>query len=191
MVGRDLCNLLPAVETRQVPTIGGMAAWRLPVLVVVLGACALAAGQWALVCGLAVLGALAASVDRSTVIELSGAGVARGFTLRGAFVGHARMLPWDAISEVTTVWRAPRDYSVLETFVSTEDGATIRFTSRMGFAAYRALIEEIVERAPVARRTGLTEQVLAERHRPMTTARRLALGATFVLLLGLILAAVA
>ena len=176
--------------------IGGMAAWRLPVLVVVLGLCALAAGQWALVCALALMGALATSVDRSTVIELSEAGVARGSTLAGALrgrahLGHAHALSWDAISEVTTVWRAPRDYSVLETFVSTPDGATIRFTSRMGFPAYRALIAEIVERAPVARRTGLTEQVLADRHRPATTARRVALGATFVVLLGLILAAVA
>ena len=172
-----------------------MAAWRLPVLVGVLGLCALAAGQWALVCGLALLGALATSLDRSMVIELSETGVARGSTLRGAlrggYLGHARALPWDAIIEVTTVWRAPRDYSVLETFISTSGGATIRFTSRMGFAAYRALIAEIVERAPVARRTGLTEQVLADRHRPATTARRVALGATFVVLLGLLLAAVA
>jgi hypothetical protein len=183
-------HLHARVETRRVPTIGGVAAWRLPALAAGLGLGALAVGEWALVCGLAMLGAIATSLDRSTVIELSRTGLARGFTLRGAFLGHARVVPWSAISEVSTIWRAPRDYSVLETFVSTGDGVTIRFSSRMGFAAYRALIEEIVQRAPVARRTGLTEQVLAERHRPLRTRRRVALGATFVVLAGLLLAAV-
>jgi hypothetical protein len=59
----------------------------------------------------------------------------------------------------------------------------------MGFAAYRTLIAHVVRRAPGARRTGLTDQVLAERHRPVRRGLRMALALTVVLLLAVVIAA--
>lgn len=176
------------MDTQRYPTIGGVSAWRIPVAMAVAMLCAIAISELVVACVIAVLSVVAASVDRSTVVEVSSAGLARGFTLRGAFLGPARVLPWQSVAEITTAWRAPRDYSVLETIVSAQDGMIVRFSSKMGLAAYRALIADVVRLAPGAQRTGLTDQVLAERHRPSRRGLRVALAVTFALLLAFLIA---
>ena len=156
------------MATRRFRAVGGVAALQIPVLVTVSMLCAIAAGEWTVVAAIALGGLVLAGLDARTVVEISPVGLTRGFTLRGAFVTPARVLAWRSVAEVTTAWRAPNDFSVLETVVSTHDGARITFSSRMGFAAYRALVAEVTRAAPAARRRGLTDAVLTD---PVTGPR--------------------
>jgi len=70
------------------------------------------------------------------------------------------------VEAIATRGRRPRDFTELETVVTDRAGESIRFGTSMGLEPYRALVEDVVRHAPYARREGLTDQLLAEAHRP-------------------------
>jgi hypothetical protein len=147
---------------RRYPGLGGLAAWRVPLLGGGIALGAAAAGDWVLVVASVVLGIVLEGLDRSVVLEVSPRGLARAFAVGGALVGPARAVAWDRVEEVRTSWRRPRDFTGLVTTVVGGDGADITFGTEMGLKPYSALVVEVVRRAPRARRTGLTERVVAE-----------------------------
>jgi hypothetical protein len=156
--------------SRRYRAVGGVTAWRVPILFGFAMLTLLSLGEWTAACVIAFVGLVYHTADRAAVLEVSPAGLARGFLVGTAFLGPARVLAWPLVEEVTTRWRGPRDFTVLETTVRSRDGITVRFTSRMGFPEYRALVAEVVRRAPTARRLGLTDEVLADP--PPATPRR-------------------
>jgi hypothetical protein len=160
------------MTARRYPLVGGLAVWRLPLLATASAACALSTGEWEVAAAIGLVAVALRGLDRGLTLESSPAGLARGFVFDGKFLGPSRTVPWGAIVEVRTAWRGPRDYSGLVTTVTARDGATIRFTSRMGLVAYRALLEDIAGRAPGARRCGLTAEVMLEALPPWLTHRR-------------------
>lgn len=145
---------------RRYPAIGGAAAWALPAVCAALALAAVASGELAL---LPIPVAAALLVDALTVVfETSPHALSRIVVLKGYPLGMPRVARWEDVSEIRTFWRAPTDYTGLVTTVVARDGETFTFGTRMGLGAYRALVCEIAERAPHARRVGLTEQLLAE-----------------------------
>ncbi len=149
-------------RVRRYPTLGGVAAWRIPALASVIIAIASLHGEWLAACFVAVAALVGVRLEGAVVVEVGPAGLTHGFALGRGFLGPAGVLPWRSIDEVQTRWRAPRDFSLLETIVTGHDGRSIRLTSRMGLSAYCEVIGDIVRHAPEARRTGLTDELLAE-----------------------------
>jgi hypothetical protein len=152
---------------RRYRLIGGLAGWRLPLLALLLLLCAAGLREWTLGAVVALLGATAAALERAHVIEVSSRGLSRGLDLGGRFMVVRAVLGWDRVTEVGSDWRRPHDATEIETTVSDRDGATIRFGTRMGLTAYRALLADVTRLAPGARRTGLTDQLLDESESPV------------------------
>ena len=148
-------------HAERYPLVAGVAIWRFPLLGGLLLAGGLSLGVWELA-ALSALGAiLATHLDRSQVIEVSPAGLCRGFLLGGRFVARGPVLAWPAIAEIQTSWRAP-DRAALETVVRDRHRSALRLSSAMGLRAYWTLLAEIARRAPAAARTELTPDVLAQ-----------------------------
>lgn len=164
-------------EPRRYRALGGLASWRVPLVVGVIALGAALAGHWTFACILAAAGLAARGLDRAVVLDVSAMGLSRGVAVAGAFLGPARVIAWRSVDEIATFGRGPRDFTALETVVSSRDAGSIRFSSRMGYAAYRALLAEVARRAPRARRTGLTDELLAATAPPprRLSARTLAL----------------
>jgi hypothetical protein len=127
-------------------------------------------GDWVAVLGLGAAGLLASRLERAAVIELTTVGLTRETRFAGVLVRPARVLPWHAIEEIRTAWRGPRDFTGLETVVRATSGDHVRFGTRMGLRAYRALVGEVARRARDAARTGLTDQLLSETPTPRRRA---------------------
>lgn len=143
--------------------VGGVAAWRIPVLCGLILFMVIANDEWAVACIVMAVAFVATSIQRLLVLDVSPTGLCRGLALGPAFLGPAAVLTWSSIAEISSQWRRPRDFTGLETVVVGVDGKTrIAFSSAMGLVTYRGLVAEVVRRAPHARRTGLTEQMLAE-----------------------------
>lgn len=173
---------------RRYPTVGGVAAWRVPVLTGLLVAGALALRTPDLALAALILGGLAHRLWRMGVVEVSPTGLTRGFLLRGTFLPGARVIPWLAVVEIHTEWCRPGDDSALETLVRDHDGTTIRISTAMGLASYLACLAAVARAAPVAARTGLTEAALAEGPPTRRGARAAAVtaGALALVLLALV-----
>jgi hypothetical protein len=147
---------------RRFAVVGGVAAWRLPVVTALLAAGALALDAWEALAAVVAAGGMAHHICRNLAIEVSPTTLTRGLALRGGFVGHAAVLPWPAVVDVRTDWCRPGDDLALETAILGADGTTIRFSTSMGLRAYWACLAEIAGRATGATRSGLTDTVLAE-----------------------------
>jgi hypothetical protein len=152
---------------RRYRVIGGVAGWRLPLLALLLLLCAAGLREWTLGAVVALLGATAAALERAQVLEVSPRGLSRGLDLGGRFLVVRVVLGWDTVAEVASDWRRPHDATEIETTVSDASGAWIRFGTRMGLTAYRALLADVARLAPGARRTGLTDQLLDESAAPV------------------------
>lgn len=167
--------------------VGGLAAWRAPLLCGGVAVGGALAGEWTVALGVVLVGLALEAMDTAVVFEVSSRGLARGLAVGGVLVGHARSVSWDAVEEIFTRWRRPGDFTVLETVVVTRGRERLTFGTRMGLAAYRSLLTLVVRHAPSARRTGLTEQVLAEvegrRARPSLGLRAVVLAGLALLLL--------
>ncbi len=147
--------------------VGGVAAWRVPMVFGFLTVAAAGGGEWSIACVLAAAGLVAHALEQGAVFAISPRGLTRGFVIGSSFVGPARIVPWASIAEIATGWRGGRDYTALETTVRSRDGSVLRFGSRMGLAAYQALLAEVNMHAPaMAVRSGLTQQVIEEARRP-------------------------
>jgi hypothetical protein len=146
---------------RRYPVVGGMAAWRLPLLasLLALAGVALDAGGWAL--GVLGFGWLANRLWQCVVVEVSPDGLARGLLVEGTFLRPPAAIAWSAVVAVETDWCDPGDHSGLETRVRGRDGTTIRLSTAMGCRGYWSCLEAIVRRAPGAARSGLTDATLA------------------------------
>jgi hypothetical protein len=168
--------------------LGGLAGWRVPLVAGVIAAGAVLAGHWTFACMLAAAGLAARSLDRAVVLDVSTMGLSRGVAVAGVFLTPARVIAWRSVDEIATFWRGPRDFTALETVVTSRETGSIHFSSRMGYAAYRALLTEVVRRAPRARRTGLTDELLAE---TAPTPRRLSARGVAVLVAAALMAALA
>lgn len=155
-------SLARSDRTRRYPILGGVAGHCVPVAIALLASRAFMQGEWDLAVGAGVLGGIAYRLWRSVVIEVSAPGLTRGFLLRGAFLGRATVILWPAVTEVYTRWCRPHDDSALETIVRGRDGAVIRLSTAMGLGVYFTCLAEVVQRAPGARRTGLTDAALAD-----------------------------
>lgn len=142
--------------------LGGMTAWLATALwgALVLGA--VAVGHWPLALVLAVIGGAVWSLDPSAVIELSPAGISRGFMLAGRYTRTPRVVAWSSVREILTRWQGPAGYTALATTVSDAEGNSLVFTTKMGLRAYRLLLRQVAAAAPEARQGGLTRQLLAE-----------------------------
>lgn len=149
-------------EPRRYRALGGLAGWRVPLVGGVIALGALLAGHWTFACILAAAGLAARGLDRAVVLDVSAMGLSRGVAVAGAFLGPARVIAWRSVDEIATFWRGPRDFTALETVVSSREAGSIHFSSRMGYVAYRELLADVARRAPGARRTGLTDELLAD-----------------------------
>jgi len=150
-------------DTRSFPALGGAAAWRVVLLFGPPTAVAAAVGEWEAAAALAALGFALDAMDRAVVFEVSPLALVRAVIIAGVHAAPARAIAWDTVDEITTRWRRPRDYTGLETVVTSRSGDRITFGSRMGLRPYCALLTEVVQRAPHARHTDLTDQLLRER----------------------------
>lgn len=146
---------------RRYPVVGGVAAWRLPVLTALLALAGLALDARGVAVAVVVLGWVGHRLWRSVVIEVSPDGLARGFALDGIALGRTTSMPWRSIVAVETDWWEPDDDHALETTVRSRDGTTIRLSTAMGLQSYWACLAEIVRRAPWAVRSELTDATLA------------------------------
>jgi hypothetical protein len=152
---------------RRYPVVGGLAAWRFPIVFGFLTAAAAGADEWSVACVLVATGLFAHALEQGAVIAISPRGLTRGFVIGSSFVGPARIVSWESIVEIATGWRGGGDYTALETTVHSRDGVVLRFGSRMGLAAYQVLLADVNMHAPVtAFRSGLTQQVIDEARRP-------------------------
>jgi hypothetical protein len=149
-------------HARRYPAIDGVAAWRIPIVAVAFVAAAAAVADWSIIAAIGVVALIAEVLERAVVFEVSTVGLVRAVVVGDALVGPARVIPWTAVAEVTTRWRGPGDFTVLETIIVGRHGDHLTFGSRMGLGAYRRLLAEVVRHAPQARRTGLTDELLAE-----------------------------
>jgi hypothetical protein len=147
---------------RRYRLIGGMAGWRLPLLALLLLLCAAGLREWALGAAVALIGATAAALERARVIEVSPGGLSRGLELGGRLLAVRVVLGWESVTDIESDWRRPGDQTEIETAVADRTGAWIRFGTRMGLPAYRALLADVTRLAPRARRTGLTDRLLEE-----------------------------
>lgn len=146
---------------QRYPVVGGIAAWRLPIVTASLALGGVALDAWGLAVGVAVLGWVGHCLWRSVVVEVSPDGLARGLALEGAFVGPTASITWSSVVAVETDWWEPNDRRALETSVQGRDGTTIRISTTMGLPSYWACLAEIVRRAPGAVHEGLTDATLA------------------------------
>jgi hypothetical protein len=176
---------------RHYPSIGGIAAWRIPVLAGVAAMIAAGGGEWAVALTIVGVSVVLGAPRLGRVVDVGPAGLTQGLALGvdgvrpPKFLGVPRVLPWGAIEEIGTTWARAGDYTALVTVVRSPGAGTIVFGSAMGLAAYRTLIADIVRRAPQARRTGLTDEVLvdADGRSPWRwSTERVAVGAAVVLL---------
>jgi hypothetical protein len=151
-----------APAPRLYPAVGGIFAWRVPGLTALFALCGLVVDGWVAAAFIGCLGLAGGAVERAVAFEATSAGLARVLTFAGVPLGSGRLLAWNSITRITTRWTRPRDFTALETIVIDESGESVRFGSRMGLAAYRALIADVARHAPAARREGLTDQILAE-----------------------------
>lgn len=152
---------------RRYRVIGGVAAWRFPMVFGFLTAAAAVAGEWTIACVVAATGVVVHAIEHGAVFVISPRGLTRGFLIGSSLVGPPRVVAWASIVEIATSWRGERDYTALDTTVRARDGEVLRFSSRMGLAAYQSLLADVSMRAPAtAVRSGLTEQVLEEAGRP-------------------------
>jgi hypothetical protein len=148
------------------------------------------AGAWDATVTAVVVGCVAHGLGRSLAIEIAPGGLTRGLCLNGGFLGPTTTMSWPAIAEIRTEWCRPGDDTAMQTVVRHRDGATIRFSTAMGIARYRRCLGEIADRALGARRSGLTDAILAEppagrRETLAAAATAAALGLTLVALVGL------
>lgn len=161
-------------RVRRYRVVGGAAAWCVPLATAGLVAAALALGPLELAVAVGVLGWVGHGVSRSLVVESAPAGLTRGAVLRGRFLGPATVMPWHAIVEVRTEWARWGDDSTLVTTVRDGDGGTVHFSTLMGLADFCACLADVVEHAPSARRSALTDMLLDEgppaRHHARATA---------------------
>jgi hypothetical protein len=174
---------------RRYPVVGGVAAWRVPLLTVLVASCALSLKAWDFAVSVAVLGYIAHELWRNVVLESSAVGLTRGFLLKGSFLGRTTVLPWPAIEEVHTDWCRPGDDLALETTVRGRDGTTLYLSTAMGLGPYWACLADVVHHAPRAVPSGLTEELLADgppgwRHGLSSTATAGALALVLVALVG-------
>jgi hypothetical protein len=146
---------------RRLPVIGGIAAWHVPLVATVLALGALGLGLLDLAVAVGLLGFVAQSLLRSVVIEISPGGLTRGFVLHGRFLGRTTVMTWDAVTSVHTDWRRPGDDIALATTVRDGRGGTIHFTTAMGLRDYWACLTFVAACVPAARRSGLTDAVVA------------------------------
>jgi hypothetical protein len=151
-----------AVEVRQFRVAGGIAAWPIPVASGILGLGAMALDALEIALAVALLGFVAQTLWLGRIVETSPVGLTRGFMLSGRFVGRATVIPWNAIASVHTEWRRPGDDTALETIVRDGDGRSIHLSTAMGLQDYWTCLAAIVGSTPLARRSGLTDAVVAE-----------------------------
>lgn len=173
--------------SRRFHAIGGMHAWAVPLVFAALTALAVAVGEGTLAALLAFVGVVGHTAQRSVIIDVSAAGVARVVTVGGTVL-HVRVIAWATVAHIVTAWRRPGDCTALFTRV-TGGAVAVTFTTRMGHASYRACLEAVARHAPAARRTGLTGQVLSEPACAWGGSRVGAAIATAVILLLVFLAA--
>jgi hypothetical protein len=83
------------------------------------------------------------------------------------------VMAWEAITDIRSTWRGPGDHTALETTVTDRAGGRIRFTSRMGLAAYRALLADVAGLAAASRHSGLTRRLIEEAAAPVQRRRAL------------------
>ena len=152
---------MAAASLRRIPVIGGIAAWPVPLAAVTLGLGALGLGLLEIAVAVGMLGFLAQSLLRSVVVEISPRGLTRGFLLNGRFLGRTTVMAWDAVASLHTDWRRPGDDTALATTVRDTHGRAIHFTTAMGLRDYWACLAAVAARVPAARRSGLTEALLA------------------------------
>lgn len=170
------------MATRRYRAVGGGFAWRLPLVAgLVLGVAALAA-DWVTTLVAAALALVAGSLERGAVLEASPHGLSKELRIAGIHIRPARAIAWHAVEEITTSWRGPADCTGIVTIVR-GGGTAIGFSSAMGYRGYRALVADVVSRAPHARRSDLTEQLLVEPPAPPQPRLRTAAIAAGVLLL--------
>ncbi len=152
---------MAANSLRHVPVIGGLAAWHIPLVAMLLGLGALGLGLLELAVAVGVLGFVAQTLLRSVVVEISPRGLTRGFTLNGRFLGPTTVMAWEAVASLHTDWRRPGDDTALATTVRDGHGHAIHFTTAMGLRGYWACLTSVGARVPAARRSGLTDALLS------------------------------
>jgi hypothetical protein len=147
---------------RHYRALGGLAAWRVPTLTagLLLGAALL--GELEMAIAIAIGGGVLTWIEGSRVIEVSPVGLSEGLLIGGRLLGAPPTLPWHAVTEIDTGWISPRATTALVTEIRGTEGPTIRLTTQMGLRAYRHLVAVAVERAPGARLTGLSRDLLAD-----------------------------
>jgi hypothetical protein len=150
-----------ANSSRLVPVIGGIAAWYIPLVATILGLGALGLGLLELASAVGVLAFVAQTLLRSVVVEVSPRGLARGLAVNGRFVGRTTVVAWDTVASVHTDWRVPGDDTALATTVRDGQGHAVYFTTAMGLRRYWACLASVVAHVPAARRSGLTDALLA------------------------------
>ena len=151
-----------AAELRQYRIAGGVAAWPIPVVSSLLALGALGLGALELTVSIAILGFIAQTIWRGSVVETSPVGLTRGFLLNGRFVGRTTVIAWSSVASLHTDWRRPGDDTALVTIVRDRDGRSIRLSTAMGLGQYWACLAAVARHAPRAARSGLTDAVLAE-----------------------------
>lgn len=142
--------------------VGGLAGWRVPVVCAPAVFVMVALGEWVLAWIAMGLGLLVSGVERTLVLEVGPGSLARGLVVGGRLVAPLAVVPWASVTEIATRARGVGSLAVLETHVISATAGTIRFSVVMGARGYRSLLAEVARRAPRARRTGLTDAVLAE-----------------------------
>ncbi|HEY7517164.1 MAG TPA: hypothetical protein VIE36_02650 [Methylomirabilota bacterium] len=153
---------MTTAERRQYRIAGGIAAWPIPIASAILGLGALSLDAIEPLLAIALFGLGAQMVWRGAVVEISPAGVTRGFMLNGRFVGRTTVLAWSTIATVHTEWRQPGDDTALVTTVSDREGRSIELSTTMGLRDYCRCLAAITSSAPFAARSGLTEAVLED-----------------------------
>jgi hypothetical protein len=150
-----------ADSSRIVPVIGGIASWHIPLVATILGLGALGLGLPELAGVVGVLAFVAQTLLRSVVVEVSPRGLTRGLAVNGRFLGRTTVVAWDAVASVHTDWRCPGDDTALATTVRDAQGHAIYFTTAMGLRGYWACLAPVGAHVPAARRSGLTDALLA------------------------------
>lgn len=149
-------------ELRQYRIAGGVATWPIPLISSMLSLGALRLDALELAVTVALLGFVAQRLWLGGVVEISAAGITRGFLLNGRFLGRTTVMAWDAVASVDTMWRYPGDDTALVTIVRDREGRSIRLSTAMGLHGYWACLAAIVGSASRATRSGLTDAVLKE-----------------------------
>jgi hypothetical protein len=168
---------------RRYRALGGILGWGIPAGAGCVLTVTVVVGDFIDILLVAVLGLVATGLERGQVLEATAHGLSREVRIGGVLLYPARVVAWPAVAEIVTRWRRPNDYTTLETIVSGA-GISVRFSTDMGYAAYRALVADIAAHAPAARRTGLTDQLLREPPWPANgTGRTVAFGVALALVI--------